>query len=199
MRDAELALGALDLVDDHLGVALAELVALVDRRDAEVARVGAAAAGLDDDVGLALERQRVVLERHEIPGRKRHGQEARERALGGVRDDLGAAPPGDRRHRRRELGAEGAARRRARRWPPRARRRSSRPPRAPAPSTGPARSRRAGRTRPARAPKCALRRAISATSASSVGVVLGNTISSGRKPSASSCAIAASVESFAAV
>ena len=49
------------------------------------------------------------------------------------------------------------------------------------------------------APKCAFRRAISSTSASSVGVVLGKTISSGRKPSASSCAIAACVESFAAV
>ena len=46
--DAELAVAALDLVDQRLGAALAELVALVDRRDAEVARVRAAAAGLDD-------------------------------------------------------------------------------------------------------------------------------------------------------
>ena len=49
------------------------------------------------------------------------------------------------------------------------------------------------------APKCAFRRAIASTSGSSVGVVLGKTISSGRKPSASSCAITAGVESFAAV
>ena len=48
--DAELAVAALDLVDQRLGAALAELVALVDRRDAEVARVRAAAAGLDDHV-----------------------------------------------------------------------------------------------------------------------------------------------------
>ena len=37
--DAELAVAALDFVDERLGAALAELVALVDRRDAEVARV----------------------------------------------------------------------------------------------------------------------------------------------------------------
>ena len=46
--DAELAVAALDLVDERLGAALAELVPLVDRRDAEVARVRTAAAGLDD-------------------------------------------------------------------------------------------------------------------------------------------------------
>ena len=37
--DAELAVAALDLVDQRLRAALAELVPLVDRRDAEVARV----------------------------------------------------------------------------------------------------------------------------------------------------------------
>ena len=58
--DAELAVAALDLVDQRLGAALAELVPLVDRRDAEVAGVRAAAAGLDDHVRLVDQRQRVV-------------------------------------------------------------------------------------------------------------------------------------------
>ena len=43
-----------------LRIALAELVALMDRRHAEIARIRTAAAGLDDDVGLAFERQRVA-------------------------------------------------------------------------------------------------------------------------------------------
>ena len=54
------AVAALDLVDQRLGAAFAELVSLVDRRDAEVAGVGAAAAGLDEHVRLVDHRQRVV-------------------------------------------------------------------------------------------------------------------------------------------
>ena len=46
--DAELAIAPLDFVDQRLGAPLPELVPLVDRRDAEVARVRAAAARLDD-------------------------------------------------------------------------------------------------------------------------------------------------------
>ena len=65
--DAELAVAALDLVDERLRAALAELVALVNRRDAEVARVRTAAAGFDDHVGPVDERQRVGLERRRGP------------------------------------------------------------------------------------------------------------------------------------
>src|SRR5690606_3537973 len=73
--DAELAPGALDLVDQRPGIALAELVPLVNRRDAEVARVRTPATGLDDDVRFADHRQPVVRERHEIPGREGHAPE----------------------------------------------------------------------------------------------------------------------------
>src|SRR6185503_9423400 len=79
--DAELAVAALDLVDQRLGAALAELVPLMHRRDAEVAAVRAATAGLDDDVGLIDERQRVALQVEKIPGGRRHLEEAAERAV----------------------------------------------------------------------------------------------------------------------
>ncbi len=91
--DAELAVAALDLVDERLGAALAELVALVDRRDAEVAGVRAAAAGFDDHVGAIDERQRVALQIEQVPRRERHLEEARERCRARGAGRRVAVPP----------------------------------------------------------------------------------------------------------
>src|SRR4029453_8345000 len=83
IADTELAPRPLDLVYQRLRLALPEFVPLVNRCDAEVARIRAAAAGLDDDVGLADHRQTIVGERQQVPGRPRHLLEAGE---GGVAD-----------------------------------------------------------------------------------------------------------------
>ena len=111
--DAELPGRSLDLVDERLRVTLAELVTLVDRRNAEVARVRAAAARLDDDVRLALEGQRVVRQRDQIPRRKRHRREPRERPVRAVGHDLVAEAVGQARDLGERLAVE--ARRRSQR------------------------------------------------------------------------------------
>ena len=90
--DAEARLALLDLVHERDRVAFPELVALDDRRHAEVAAVRAAAARLDHQVARVLERQAVAIERQQVPRRARHRREARirpERAMGQDR----AAPP----------------------------------------------------------------------------------------------------------
>ena len=109
VRHAQLTLGARDLVDDHLRVALAELVALVDRRDTEVARVRAAAAGLDDDVRLARERQRVVRRAapDPTPGTAWSGSRRRCPWRGAARPRAATAPG--------QAGTDAAARRERRR------------------------------------------------------------------------------------
>src|SRR6185295_11934322 len=72
---------------------LAELVALMNGCDAEVARVGAAAAGFDDYITLVDQRQRVSIERDEIPRRVGHGGEPAKTAMRSVRHDRAAGTP----------------------------------------------------------------------------------------------------------
>ena len=196
--DAELAVPALDFVDDRFGAPLAELVTLVDRRDAEVARVRAAAAGFDDDVALVDERQRVALERKQIPRRIRHRQEPGKAAMRAVRHD-GARRGAPRQARDRRRAARARRASRAERLP------SSGSP-TNIPSTAGARVHRFGGAVEACGPKqnigapyAALSLAMAATSASSVGVVLGKMISVGTNPSRSSRAITSSIDSRSAV
>src|SRR3954464_6527149 len=85
---------ALDFVDDRLGSSLAELVPLVNWGDAEVAGIWAAAAGFDDDVAFVDQRERVAIERQQIPRRERHRGETGETAVGPMRHDDSADPPG---------------------------------------------------------------------------------------------------------
>ena len=68
---AEPPVALLDVVDDGPGAALADLVALMDGGDAEVARVRTAARGFHDDVRTADDRHPVQVATDEIPGRKR--------------------------------------------------------------------------------------------------------------------------------
>ena len=178
---AELAIGSLDLVDQHLGAALAELVALVDRRDAEIAGVGTAAAGFDEHVRLVDERQRVVLERQQVPRRARAS--AGTRRTGRARDAASTVPfrrnvrLGTSRRRSSESSAASAS------APLPARRRTCRRRPARAASTRRASSTRAARSRTSARRNALFSFAISTTSASSVGVVVGNTMSVGAKPS----------------
>ena len=165
---------------------------LVDRRDAEVARIGAAAAGLDDDVRPVDQRQDVGLQRHQVPRRIRHraGTRSTSRAPCAERSDrLPRAVEGA------TSGSGSSAARRCCRVAPAPSAASSGSP-TNMPSTSGARSIDAagvveacGPKQNIGAPKWRFSFAISATSASSVGVVLGNRISVGLKPSRSSCAI----------
>ena len=180
--DPELPVAALDLVDERLRAALAELVALVDRRDAEVTRVGTAAAGFDDDVALVHERQRVAIERDQIPCRVRHGGEAGEAAMGAMRNDR---PPALRQVRlgtSASLSIDGELRElQDRRLP--ARRRTCRPLPGRAPSSRAAAVEACGPKQNIGAPYRRLdSRDLPSTSASSVGVVLREMMSVGRSP-----------------
>ena len=192
IADAQLAPRPLDLVDQGLRFPLPELVSLMNGCDAEIARVRAPTARLDDDVRLADHGQPIVGERSRF-------QAGRGICLNPANmpcPTAGTTVPSARRQT-----TPGTPFRSARSMPaspvrpprPPVRRRASRPLAEHAPSNRPARSSACGPKQTSGAPNAAFSFAISATSAASVGVVDGKITSVGVKPARFSSSISDSV------